>query len=132
MSLTKSTLQKLVLIYVPERAGVSGNERADALTKTATMSQGGAMDRGDILTALKEAGHGELNDSCDDSHTLSRLVKFNLKKGVAKKENLAGRTRRMVNQHRTGTISKHTLGDLLSWRSWHLGTLFGCIDDNPD
>jgi hypothetical protein len=85
-SLRKSGLTKLVFMFVPGHAGVKGNERADRLAETAIVGDGQAMDRADILNAIREA------DSCgeNESETMSRLEEHQVKRGVAKLEHFFG------------------------------------------
>jgi ribonuclease HI len=54
-SLRKSGLTKLVFIFLPGHPGVKGNERADRLAESAIVGDGQAMDRADILNAIRDA-----------------------------------------------------------------------------
>jgi ribonuclease HI len=54
-SLRQSKLVSISLIFVPDHAGVRGNERADRLAGTAVISDGRAMDHAEVLYALREA-----------------------------------------------------------------------------
>ena len=124
VSLEKSHLLRVTFIFVPGHAGVMGNERADQLAGLAHVSAGQAMDRSDILNALKDEGRvNEGGDDCD-SATMARLYELRIERGLVRRERYRGRQRRLVNQHRTGTISRYTLRDLLEMRSSHLWTLF--------
>jgi ribonuclease HI len=44
----------MFLIFVPDHAGVRGNEGADRLARMAVISDGRAMDHTDVLHALRE------------------------------------------------------------------------------
>jgi hypothetical protein len=101
---------------------VRGNERADRLAGKATMESGQSMDRSDILRAIKEAG--QENDSSKDieSVSMARLYEHQVERGVAREERFSGSQRKIVNQHRTGVVSRFTLRDILKRRSEHLWT----------
>jgi glyoxylase-like metal-dependent hydrolase (beta-lactamase superfamily II) len=109
-SLRRSKLTKICLIFVPGHAGVKGNERADRLAGKATMESGQSMDRSDILHAIKEASRE--NDSPKDieSVSLTRLYEHQVERGVAREERFSGSQRRIVNQHRTGVVSRFRRG----------------------
>ena len=121
-SLARSKLNRICFIFVPGHAGIRGNERADQLASRATVGKGRSMDRSDILNALREAGR--INDSimANESVTMNRLFDLQVKRGVARDERFAGSLRRIVNQHRTGVVSRYTLRDILKRRSEHLWT----------
>jgi carbonic anhydrase len=87
------------------------------------MANGQAMDRTDILNAIRDARRKADSFSENESETMSRLKEHQVKEGVAKLEHFSGNQRRMVNQHRTGVVSRHTLSDLLKMRSEHLLTV---------
>jgi len=53
-----------------------------------------------------------------------------MKRGVARHETHAGNRRGLINQHRTGTICRHALADILKMRSEHLWTFSTCSDDD--
>ena len=122
LSLERSRVAKISFIFVPGHAGVQGNERADELAGTATVEGGPAMDQADILNALRDARLSqEPSDDCE-STTMVRLREQQVKRGVAKQEHYAGSQRRLINQHRTGVVSRYTLRDLLRKGSEHLWT----------
>jgi hypothetical protein len=52
--------------------------------------------------------------------TIIGLHKYQVKRGVATEERFSGRQRRIVNQHRTGDVSRFTLSDILKRRSEHV------------
>ena len=122
LPLKRSRLAKISFIFVPGHAGVQGNERADKLAGEATVEGGRAMDQADILNALREVRLlQEPSDDCE-STTMARLREQQIKRGVAKQEHYAGSQRRLINQHRTGVVSRYTLRDLLRRGSEHLWT----------
>ena len=121
-SLARSKLTKICFIFVPGHAGVRGNERADFLAGGAAMESGRSMDRSDILHAIREDSRE--NDSSKDieSVSMTRLYEHQVGRGVAREERFSGSQRRIVNQHRTGVVSRFTLRDILKRRSEHLWT----------
>ena len=121
-SLKCLTLSKVSFIFVPGHAGVIGNERADRLACMATVESGQAMDCSDILNALKEAGRANESRDENGSATMIRLHELQVRSGEAKQEQYAGSQRRIVNQHRTGVVSRYTLRDILRRRSEHFWT----------
>jgi ribonuclease HI len=124
VSLRRSGLSRISFIFVPGHAGVKGNERADRLAGSATVGNGRAMDQADILHALREAGRVKDSSHDCDSATLTRFQEIHVRRGEARRECYAGSHRRLVNQHRTGVVSRYTLRDILKMRSEHLWTLF--------
>ena len=94
------------------------------------MVDGQVMDRAEILNALREVGQVQDAEDANESATLTRLQEFQIKRGVGTQEYNAGNQRRLVNQHKTGVISKYTLGDVLKRGSEHLWTCPMCGDDN--
>ena len=121
-SLGRSKLTKISFIFVPGHAGVRGNERADRLAGMAAVQSGRAMDQADIINSLRERGRVHDSRNSGESTTLTRLQELKVKCGVARQERYAGRQRRIVNQQRTGVVSRHTLMDILRERSEHLWT----------
>ena len=104
VSLARSTLAKIIFIFVPGHAGVRGNERADRLAAEAVVGNGQAMDRADVMSALREVGRiNEERDVCE-SVTMDRLQEHHVERGVARHECFSGSQRRMINQHRTGVV----------------------------
>jgi hypothetical protein len=61
---------------------------------------------------------------------MERLRDGQVKLGAARYEKYAGSQRLMVNQIRTGTVSHHTLLNVLERRSEHLCVCFVCKDNN--
>ena len=120
-------LQRLLWIYCPEYAGVSGNERADRLASTADMISGlqlGKADRlastADITSGL-QLGRAEvlrglrnfLNMDWPEHHSTDRLKERGVEKGSGRHSTLQGRERSVFNQTNIGTVSRATLGGLL-------------------
>jgi hypothetical protein len=61
---------------------------------------------------------------------MERLRNCQLRLGAARYEDYAGCQRRIVNQMRTGTLSRHTLLNVLERRSEHLWVCPVCKDEN--
>ena len=127
-SLGRFILRQITFIFVPGHAGVEGNERADFLAGRANMIEGHPMDRGDVINALRESIRSEEFDDCG-STSVTRMREGGIKVGTARGEHYRKRLKSMINQHRTGTISRATLIDLLRRRSEHLWI---CPEYNED
>jgi ribonuclease HI len=130
-SLQRSAIRRVTFIFVPGHMGVVGNERADRLAGSATISEGQPMDRSDILNTLREVGRKD-DFQLSKSTSLARLQESGVKIGVARQEKHNRLTGRLVNQHRTGTISRYTLVEILRGTSEHLWTCPECKDDIPN
>ena len=131
LSLNASRMTRLTFIFVPGHAGVQGNERADYLADGATITIGPALDISDVINAMRDAYHKDYFDNHQDSASLSRLVDMGVQPGAARNEHYTSGTRRFINQHRLGVISRFTLVELLRRRSEHLWTCPECCDDSP-
>jgi hypothetical protein len=105
------------------------NERADRLASLATIANGQPMYCADII-ALREICKGEDFEG-SESTSLVRMNELGVKTGMAKNETYTRNMRGLVNQHRTGTISRWTLMYMLRGGSEHLWTCLECSDDNP-
>ena len=131
-SLGRSKLTKISFIFVPGHAGVRGNERADRLAGMAAVQSGRAMDQADIINSLRERGRVHDSRNSGESTTLTRLQELKVKCGVARQERYAGRQRRIVNQQRTGVVSRHTLMDILRRDRSTYGLICStCSDGDP-
>jgi hypothetical protein len=78
-----------------------------------------------VLHALCEAGRVEDSLGDKESSAMERL-----RDGQVRYEKYAGSQRQIVNQIRTGTVSCHTLLNVLERRSEHLWVCPVCKDDN--
>jgi len=98
-SIQGSTVKIYVFIFVPDHAGVRGNERADFSAKVADVGEGRSMNSADIVSAIKNAGH--VSDFTGESETaaLTRMLEIEVKQGVARKDRFVKATKRIVNQH---------------------------------
>jgi hypothetical protein len=113
----------LFYCWVPNHAAVRGNERAHRLAGTAVISGGHAMDDADVLHALSEEGKVKDILKNKESSTMVRwsdLRDGQVKLSAARYEHYIGSQRRMVNQMRTSTVSRHTLLNVLERRSENL------------
>ena len=102
-------LQRLLRIYCFLHAGVSGNERADRLASTASITSGLLLGRVEVLRDLRNF----LNMDRPQHHSIDRLKERGVEKGSGRHFSLRGRERSAFNQTNTGTVSRATLGRLL-------------------
>jgi hypothetical protein len=108
--------------------GINGNERADNLASSATITDGQRMDHADIANAFRELYRVE-DFEVSESTLLVRMRELGVKIGMARNEKYT-RNRGLVNQHRTGTISRWILMYMLRGGSEHLWTCPECDEDN--
>jgi hypothetical protein len=113
LSLTNSTLKSVTFIFVPGHAGIKRNERADRQASRASAQTGAAMDRSDILNALREIGCSSDSVQYGVSESMDRLQDLLIKQVFSYREHHTGVSRRMINQHMTGTISIYTVRNLI-------------------
>ena len=78
------------------------------------------MDQADILNNIRDIGRARDFGDTNKSSSLPRLYELKIKKAIAKNERWSLRTIAVVNQHRTGTISRCTLLQMLERREEHL------------
>ena len=102
-------LQRLLWIYCPGHAGVSGNERADRLASTADITSGLHLGRAEVLRGLRNF----LSTDKPEHHSIDRLKERGVEKGSGRHSTLQGRERSVFNQTNTGTVPRATLGRLL-------------------
>ena len=102
-------LQRLLWIYCPGHAGVSGNERADRLASTADSTSVLQLGRAEVLRGLRNF----LNKDRPEHHSIDRLKERGVEKGSGRHSGLRGRERSVWNQTNIGTVSRATLGRLL-------------------
>ena len=122
-ALRKVRLKVVTCIFVSGHVGVRGNERADQLASCAIVAQGdGAINRADVLNSLRDIARESETSVDDDSFSMARIKDQDLKCGVARSEHFGGRRRMMVNQQRTGPVSRSVMVDTLRVRSEQLWT----------
>ena len=102
-------LRRLLWIYCPGHAGVSGNERADRLASTADITSGLQLVRTEVLRSLRNF----LNTDKPEPHSTDRLKERGVEKGSGRHSTLQGRERSVFKQANIGTVSKATFGRLL-------------------
>ena len=102
-------LQRLLWIYCPGHAGVSGNERAVRLASTADITSGLQLGRAEVLRGLRNF----LSTDKPEHHSIDRLKERGVEKGSGRHSTLQGRERSVFNQTNIGTVSRATLGRLL-------------------
>ena len=102
-------LQRLLWIYCPGHAGVSGNERTDRLASTADITSGLQLGRAEVLRGLRNF----LSTDKPEHHSIDRLKERGVEKGSGRHSTLQGRERPVFNQTNIGTVSRATLGRLL-------------------
>ena len=102
-------LQRLLWIYCPGHAGVSGNEQADRLASTADITSGLQLGRAEVLRGLRNF----LSTDKPEHHSIDRLKERGVEKGSGRHSTLQGRERSVFNQTNIGTVSRATLGRLL-------------------
>jgi lipopolysaccharide biosynthesis regulator YciM len=89
------------------------------------------MDRSDIRNVLRD--NLRKSDAVKDaeSTTMNRLHELHIRgRGSARQQQYAGRQRRIVYQHNTGTVGRYTLTDILGEKSEHLWTCPVCNEDD--
>ena len=102
-------LQRLLWIYSPGHAGVSGNERADRLANTAVITSGLQLGRAELLRGLKNF----LNTDKPEHHSIDHLKERGKEEGSGRNSTLQGQEQSVFNQANIGTVSRATLGRLL-------------------
>ena len=112
VSMVDIHLRKLLWVYCPGHAGVKGNDRADRLAGKATLTSGLLLGRSEVLRSLRHY----LRVQSQGHHTIDRLEERGVERGSARRSSLKGRERAIVSQTNTGTVSKATLGKLLTDR----------------
>ena len=108
VSMVDIYLRKLLWVYCLGHAG--GNARADREAGKAVLASGLCLGRSKVLRSLRHY----LRAQSQGHHTIDRLEEKCIERGSARLSSLKGRERAIVNQTKTGTVSKATLGKLLS------------------
>ena len=121
-------LQRLLWIYCPEHARVSGNEWAYRLASTADVTSGLQLGRAEVLRGLRNFP----NMNRSEHHSTDRLREIGVEKGSGWYPTLPGREWSVFNQTNIGNpgetaarwsracmgLSEHYNG-ILSW-NWNL------------
>ena len=87
-------LPRLLWIYCPGHAGVSGNERADRLASTTDVTSGLQLDRAEVLRDLRNF----LNTDKPEQHRIDHLKERGVGKGSGRHSTIQGRERSVFNQ----------------------------------
>ena len=93
-------LQRLLWVYCPRHAGVSGNELADRLASTADITPGLQLDRAEVLSGLRNF----LNMDRPENHSTDRLKERGVEKGSGRHSILWGQDWFVFNQTNTGSF----------------------------
>jgi hypothetical protein len=128
-AIERSSLTDVCFIFVSVHADVKGNECADRLADMAVVQGGTAMDRTDIPNVLRD--NYRISEAAKDSgsRTMIRLNELHVKAGSARQQKYAGKQRRIINQHNTGTVNRYTLADILEDKSEQL-RMFPMCNEN--
>ena len=102
-------LQRLLWIYCPGHAGISGNKRADRLASTADITSGLQLDRTEMIRGLRNF----LNTDRLKHHSIDRWKERGVEKGKGLHSPFRGRERSVFIQTNIGTVSMTTLRRLL-------------------
>ena len=100
-------LQRLLWIYRPGHAGVSGNDWSDRhrLASTADITSGLQLGGAEVLRGLRSF----LNMDRPEHHSIDRLKERGVEKGSGLHSTLHSRERSVFNQTNIGTVSRATL-----------------------
>ena len=123
---------RITFIFVPGHAGCRGDERADKLAGKANVTQGdgNGMDRADIVNTVKGLFQTEELEGETHSHSCTRMKMMGVKVGSARLERYCGSQRRLINQHRTGIVSRYSLAEILVRGSEHTWDFPECDEDD--
>ena len=94
VSMVDIHLRKLLWVYCPGYAGVTGNDRADRLAGKATLTSGLLLGRPEALRSLRHC----LRAQSQGHHTIDRLEERGVERGSGRRSSLKGRERAIVNQ----------------------------------
>ena len=73
-------IQKILWVYCPGHAGVKGNDRADRLAGTATITTGLRLGKSEVLRAVRQHLQ-QLEDNQEHHHSVARLLERDVQKG---------------------------------------------------
>ena len=112
--------KKKLCVYCPGHVRVKGNDRADRLAGTATLTSGLLLEKSEVLRSLRHY----LQAHSQGHHTIDLLEERGIERGSTRQSSLKGRERAIVNLTKgrekaivnlmkIGTVSKATLGNIL-------------------
>ena len=105
-------LRKFLWFDCPGHAGIKGYDWADRRADNATLTSGLLLRRSAVLRSLRHY----LQEQSQGHHTIDRLEERGVERGSTRQSSLIkGQERAIANQTNIGTISKATLGKLLSY-----------------
>ena len=100
---------KKLRVYCPGHVRVKGNDRADRLAGTATLTSGLLLEKSEVLRSLRHY----LQAQSQGHHTIDLLEERGIERGSTRQSSLKGQERAIVNLMKIGTVSKATLGNIL-------------------
>ena len=104
-------LQRLLWIFCPGHAGVSGNKQADRLASTADITSGLQLGRAEVLRGLRNF----LNMDRPEHHSTDHLKERGVEKGSGRHSTLQRRERSVFSQTSIGTA----MHCHLHWGDWN-------------
>ena len=126
--ISQGTLERIVWVFTPGHAGVTGNERADSLADAAVVDNNLTLDAPTVIQIVTEQLIKNRPNS--SSHTLDRLKEKGICPGDGAKSDNRGSLRRINNQLLMDTVSLQTLRASLKTRSEQVWLCATCEDDN--
>jgi hypothetical protein len=96
-AIEKSSLTAVCFIFVPEYAGVKGNERADRLVDMVVVQSSTAMNRTDILNVLRNNYRISEAEKDSESTTMIKLNELHVKASSARRQQYAQKQKRIIN-----------------------------------
>ena len=126
--ISQGTLERIVWVFTPGHAGVTGNERADSLADAAVVDNNLTLDAPTVIQIVTEQLIKNRPNS--SSHTLDRLKEKGICPGDGAKSDNRGSLRRINNQLLMDTVSLQTLRASLKTRSEQVWLYATCKDDN--
>ena len=105
-------LQRLLWIYCPGHAGVSGNEQANRLANRVDITSGLQLGRAEVLRGLRNF----LNMDRPEHHSIDRLKEIGVETGSGRHSTLQGRERSVFSPDKYWHCSKGNLGETVERR----------------
>ena len=103
-------LRKQLWVYFSGHAGVKGNNRADRLAGKATIASGLRLGRSEVLRILRHY----LQAQSQGHHNVDGLEEGGVERGIARRSSLKGRKWAIISRTNIATLSKATVGKLLT------------------
>ena len=88
---------------------MKGNDQADRLAGTATLTSGLLLEKSEVLRSLRHY----LQAQSQGHHTIDLLEERGTERGSTRQSSLKGRERTIVNLMKIGTDSEASLGNIL-------------------